>query len=351
MSLHHVGIIGFGTEGVWHAHQVEISEVFELVGVSDISESRKLFAQEKGYKFYNSNKALLSDPEIDIVIIATPNSSHNELSIEALEAGKHVICEKPAAGNCTELEEMIEVANRHDRVLSVYQNRRWDGDYLTVKKLMESGRIGEIARIESRIHGSRGIPKTWMRETRYEGGVLWDWGAHVIDQILALKPDQKVSYVSATMSHMTDADVEDGFTAMLIFEDGVEAIVEVSTNNLIPLPRWYLTGKKGSAMIKDFRSGAELATLVNEDTEEVVATRIGTGFTKMMVPRRPEEVHKSAMPVAEEIIAYDYYRNIADVIDGKCEPFVKLSESLRVLRLMEAVKKAAIAHETVWFES
>ena len=71
MSLHHVGIIGFGTEGVWHAHQVEISEVFELVGVSDISESRKLFAQEKGYKFYNSNKALLSDPEIDIVIIAT----------------------------------------------------------------------------------------------------------------------------------------------------------------------------------------------------------------------------------------------------------------------------------------
>ena len=350
MSLHRVGIIGFGTEGVFHAHQVEISEAFELVGVSDISESRKLYAQEKGIKVYNSNKALLADESIDVVIIATPNSSHNELSIEALEAGKHVICEKPAAGNCAELEEMIAVAEKHGRVLSIYQNRRWDGDYLTVKRILESGRIGEIARIESRIHGSRGIPKTWMRETRYEGGVLWDWGAHVIDQILALKPDKRVSYVSATMSHMTDADVEDGFTAHLIFEDGVEAIVEVGTNNLIPLPRWYLTGKKGSALIRDFRSGAELATLVNEDTEEVVATRLGTGMTKMMVPRRAEEVHKSAMPVADEIVAHDYYRNFAEVIDGVSEPYVKLSESLRVLRLMDAVKKAAISHETVWFE-
>ncbi len=351
MNLHHVGIIGFGSEGVWHAHQIEVSEVFELVGVSDISESRKIFAQEKGFKFYNSNKALLADPEIDVVIIATPNSSHNELSIEALEAGKHVICEKPAAGNCAELEEMIEIANKYNRVLSIYQNRRWDGDYLTVKKIMESGRIGEIARIESRIHGSRGIPKTWMRETRYEGGVLWDWGVHVIDQILALKPDKKVSYVSATMSHMTDADVEDGFTAMLIFEDGVEAIVEVGTNNLISLPRWYLTGKKGSAMIRDWRSGAELATLSNEASDEVVATRIGTGMTKMMVPRRAEEIHKSAMPVVEELIAYDYYRNVAEVIDGISEPYVKLTETMRVLRLMEAVKDAANSHETVWFET
>ena len=350
MKPYHVGIIGFGTEGVWHAHQIEISDFFELAGVSDIAESRKLLAQEKGIRFYNSNKALLADPQIDVVIIATPNNSHNELSIEALEAGKHVICEKPAAGNCAEFEEMIEVARKHDRVLSVYQNRRWDGDYLTVRRIFESGRIGEISRIESRIHGSRGIPKTWMRENRYEGGVLWDWGAHVIDQILALKPGKKVSYVSATMSHMTDADVEDGFTAMLIFEDGVESIVEVSTNNLIPLPRWYLTGKKGSAMIKDFRSGAELATLVEEETEEVLAARIGTGMTKMMVPRRAEEVHKSAMPVVEELGTYDYYCNIAEVIAGKSEPFVKLSESLRVLRLMEAVKKAAIAHETVWFE-
>ncbi len=349
MSSHRVGIVGFGTQGIWHAHQIEISDVFELVGVSDISETGKLSAQEKGYKFYHSTKALLADPEIDIVIIATPNSSHNELSIEALEAGKHVICEKPAAGNVAEFEEMIAVAEKMGKVLSVYQNRRWDGDYLTVKKIVESGKIGEISRIESRIHGSRGIPKTWMREGKYEGGVLWDWGAHVIDQLQALRPDKKVAYISATMSHMTDADVEDGFTALFIFEDGVEAILEVSTNNLIPLPRWYLTGKKGSALIKDWRSGAELATLAPDATEEVVSTRIGTGMTKMMVPRRTEEIHKSAMPVVETG-ARDYYRNIAEVIDGVSEPFVRVEESLRVLRLMEAVKKAALSHETVWFE-
>ncbi len=347
MKPYRVGIIGFGSQGAHHAHQVEISEVFTLGGVTDISEPAKLSAEEKDIHFYRSVGAMLADPDIDLVIVATPNSSHNELSIEALRAGKHVICEKPAAGNVKELEEMIAVSEEMGKVLSIYQNRRWDGDYLTVRKIFESGRIGEISRIESRIHGSRGIPKTWMREGKYEGGVLWDWGAHVIDQLLALRPDKKVAYISATMSHMTDADVEDGFTALFIFEDGVEAILEVSTNNLIPLPRWYLTGKKGSALIKDWRSGAELATLVDEDREEVVAARIGTGITKMMVPRRPEEVHKSAFPVVETG-AIDYYRNIAGVIDGTEEPYVKLSESLRVLRLMEAVKRAALSHETVW---
>ncbi len=349
MKPYRVGIIGFGTQGAWHAHQMELSDDFVLAGVSDISEPAKLRALEKRYRFYPSNKVLLADETIELVIIATPNSSHNELSIEALRAGKHVICEKPAAGNVAEFEEMISAARETERVLSIYQNRRWDGDYLTAKKICESGKIGDIFRIESRIHGSRGIPKTWMREGKYEGGVLWDWGAHVIDQILALKPGKKVSYVSATMSHMTDADVEDGFTALLIFEDATEAILEVSTNNLIPLPRWYLTGKKGSALIKDWRSGAELATLVKEETEEVVAARIGTGMTKMMVPRRTEEIHKSAMPPVENG-AGDYYRNIAQVIAGEAEPLVKTEESLRVLRLMEAVKRAAISHETVWFE-
>ena len=132
MKQYHVGIIGFGTEGVWHAHNVEISEIFELVGVSDIDRTREITAQEKGIRFYESNQALLCDPNIEIVIIATPNDSHNELSIEALRAGKHVICEKPAAATSGELEEMIAVANECGKILSIYQNRRWDGDYLTI---------------------------------------------------------------------------------------------------------------------------------------------------------------------------------------------------------------------------
>ncbi len=348
MKQYHVGIIGFGTEGVWHAHQVEISEVLELSGVSDVSESREAVAQEKGIRFYSSNQALLADPEIDIVIIATPNDSHSALSIEALKAGKHVICEKPAAATSGELEKMIACAESCKRVLSIYQNRRWDGDYLTAKKLVESGRLGEISRIESRIHGSRGIPEGWMRKKSSGGGVLWDWGVHVLDQILAMRPQKKISYVVGTMSYITTDEVEDGFTALLIFEDGVEALVEVGTNNLIPMPRWYLTGPHGSAMIRDWHSGAEIAVL-RETQEKEVAVRAATGVTKMMVPRRPGEYQRSAMPQVESTVI-DYYRNVVEVIDGVSEPFVKLTETMRVLRLMEAVKKSALARETVRFE-
>ena len=162
---HGVGVIGFGGEGYWQARHVLVSDYLELVGVSDINEKCSEYAAEKSMKFYESNEALLADPAIDLVIIATPNDSHKSLALAAMAAGKNVVCEKPVTMNSAELAEMIEASEKYRKLFTVYQNRRWDGDFLTAKKIVDENRLGEISRIESRVHGSRGIPGDSFRST------------------------------------------------------------------------------------------------------------------------------------------------------------------------------------------
>ena len=130
---HGVGVIGFGGEGYWQARHVLASDYLELVGVSDVNKEREEYAAEKGIKFYESNEALLADPAIELVIIATPNDSHKPLALAAMAAGKNVVCEKPVTMNSADLAEMIEASEKYGKLFTVYQNRRWDGDFLTAK--------------------------------------------------------------------------------------------------------------------------------------------------------------------------------------------------------------------------
>jgi len=346
---HGVGVIGFGGEGYWQARHAAVSDYLELVGVSDINEKRKAVAVEKGIKFYESNEELIADPAIDLVIIATPNDVHRPLAIEAMAAGKNVICEKPVTMNSADLAEMIEASEKYGKLFTVYQNRRWDGDFLTAKKIVDENMLGEISRIESRVHGSRGIPGDWRQLPEYGGGMILDWGVHLLDQILMLKGSTKLNYVSASVFHITNQLVDDGFTAMLTFEDGMEILVEVGTSNFISLPRWYIVGQNGTACIRDWTSGAEVVSAAGMDENDVVPVHTASGITKTMAPRREENIHKTELPVVESSI-YDFYRNVAKTLDGEEDIIVKLPEVMRVMKLMEAVKQSAETHTTVRFE-
>lgn len=138
------------------------------------------------------------------------------------EAGKNVISEKPVTLNSEDLQEMIDASKRTGRFLTVHQNRRWDEDFLTVKKILEEGKLGEPFRIESRVHGSRGIPGDWRQEPEHGGGMILDWGVHLLDQILQLYPDTKLNSVYASITNVTNQLVDDGFTSELVFENGSE---------------------------------------------------------------------------------------------------------------------------------
>ena len=221
-----VAVLGYGGQGAWHCGQILKSDAVQLLGVYDIRETRNEAARAAGIAVYPSAEALLADPAVEIAVIATPNDVHLPLVVQALESGKHVICEKPAALSVADFDAMTEAAARAGRLLTVHQNRRWDVDFLAVRQVIGSGEIGEVLRIESRIHGSRGIPSDWRCTKAAGGGMILDWGVHLIDQMLQLIPET-VTRVDCTTTHITNQEVDDGFRLELAFASGKTAHVEI----------------------------------------------------------------------------------------------------------------------------
>ncbi|MBO5306024.1 MAG: Gfo/Idh/MocA family oxidoreductase, partial [Clostridia bacterium] len=197
-------IVGNGGMGDWHVRRAQAGGVVDVVAVHDIKESRNVFAEEKrGVKAYRTLDEVLCDKSIDIVTIATPNDVHESLAIACMEAGKHVISEKPVTLSVASLERMIAASERYGVKFSVHQNRRWDADYLVMKQLFETGAIGDVLNIESRVHGSRGVPGDWRAMKQYGGGMLYDWGVHMIDQLLMLFKDVKIESIFCQLDHIT----------------------------------------------------------------------------------------------------------------------------------------------------
>ena len=240
------GLIGFGGMGKWHTEILENVPEIELAGIYDIKEEKRKLAEEAGFHTYETEEAILADESIDVILVATPNDTHRPIALRAMEAGKNVIVEKPATLSLKELTELEDMAGKTGQFLTVHQNRRWDEDLLTVREILKDQTMGEIFRIESRVHGSRGIPGDWRKEKAHGGGMVLDWGVHLFDQIFRLTGERRLKTVYATLTNVTNQEVDDGFTAVLRFEGGLEVLVEVGTNNFISLPRWYVLGENGS---------------------------------------------------------------------------------------------------------
>ena len=154
-------VIGYGGQGAWHTRQILSSDVATLTGVYDIDPAKNELAEQNGIHAYSSFEEVLADSAVETVVIAVPNDDHKNLVIKSLEAGKNVICEKPVEMSVAAFDEMTAAADKSGKLFTVHQNKRWDVDFLAMKKIVESGEIGELINIESRIHGSRGIPSDW----------------------------------------------------------------------------------------------------------------------------------------------------------------------------------------------
>ncbi|NLG24025.1 MAG: Gfo/Idh/MocA family oxidoreductase [Clostridiales bacterium] len=341
---HKMAVIGYGGMGGWHADHARKSDVVELVGIHDILEARCALAESKGITAFRSLDEVLRHPKIELVTIATPNDVHRELAIACLKAGKHVISEKPVMLSVKDLEDVIEVANRCGRLFTVHQNRRWDVDYLAVRQLYQTGAIGDVMRVESRIHGSRGIPSDWRGQKEYGGGMLYDWGVHLIDQILTLYDDTPIDRVYCEFDHTTNDEVDDGFRLTMRFATGAAAYIEVGTYNFIALPRFYVQGRKGTAIIPDWRENCRVVECFAWHESDVMPVQTAAGLTKTMAPRddtttRSYQLDRPASDV------HDFYRNTCRVIEGAAQPLVTHRQMLRVLKVIEAAFQSADAGE------
>lgn len=338
--IYNIAIVGFGGMGSSHCQLIEPVSQISVIGVYDTVEYRMELGKEAGYKTYANLDAVLTDDLVDIVLIATPNDVHKEIAIQALQAGKHVICEKPVTITSKDFNDIVKVANEENRVFTVHQNRRWDEDFRTAKDIIDKKKFGELFHLESRVQGANGIPGDWRQLKDYGGGMLLDWGVHLLDQLLQIT-DSQIESVAANLSYILGTEVDDGFTSYITFKDGLTALIEVGTTNYVKLPRWYLKGTEGTAVIRDWDLSGEIITR-NPDVAHIEPKPIkaGQGLTKTMAPPSEQSTLKFAIekPDLEE---QSFYENFVSVLEGKSEIAIKNDEVHRVLVLIETIFEAA----------
>ena len=349
MSVMNFAVIGYGGMGSYHVHTIMPKELIHVKGTYDCSEERQTISQEKGHFIYTTYEEVLNDQEIEAVLIATPNDSHKNLAIKALRAGKHVVCEKPVTLTTQEFEDILLVANETKKTFMVHQNRRWDPDFLIVRELYKTKQIGELFQIESRVQGANGIPGDWRHLKAHGGGMLLDWGVHLLDQLLFMI-DSPIKSVAADFSYVLGDEVDDGVAAYLTFESGEKVIMEVGTTNFIKLPRWYIKGTDGTAVIEDWDlSGKMIQPTYAQDVSAPAPIQAGVGLTKTMAPPSEEATKTLDLPEAKAEYT-EFYQNFYDVVRHQAEPIVKNEEVYRVLKLIETIFKAGETHQVLPFE-
>ena len=330
-----MAIIGYGGMGSWHGRHLAASDVANLCGIYDIKENRRQLAEENGIHAYSSLEELLSDTNVEAVTIATPNDLHKPLAIEAMKAGKHVISEKPVTLSSEDLKEIFDAAEKYGRLFTTHQNRRWDCDYLMMKEMYASGKLGNVFTVESRYQGSRGIPGDWRGIKKYGGGMLYDWGVHLIDQMLGIVYDRRIEKIYCRFDHITNDEVDDGFKLDLYFEGGLTARIEVGTSHFIALPRFYMVGMSGSAIVADWRDDCRIITCDEWYEENVVPVVTAAGLTKTMAPRDAKTTTESFLKRPESDV-HDFYRNFCAAVRGEADMIVTHEQLMRVLRVIEA---------------
>ena len=344
-----MGIIGFGSMARQHYQMLIGYDRVAIKGIYDPDRNACDHAKERNLEVYPSQKAILSDEEIDIILVATTNDAHKTVVIDALRAGKHVICEKPVTISSEELLEIMDVVKETGKVFTIDQNRRTNRDFVLMKRKVEEGAIGQPYVIESRVEGSRGMPSGWRTLKSLGGGMMLDWGVHLIDQLMYMIP-QKVTQIYCKMLSVQYPEVDDNFHLMMTFEDGLTAIVEVGTNHYIPHPRWYVMGEKGTLQIDSWDCDGKIVRCTDTEVEweeEIFYTMAGP--TKTMAPRNDNCTETIPLSLPEGVtddvtVVYDQF---TDAIEGKAELTITPQQALRVMYVMEAAFQSAKEHKSI----
>jgi predicted dehydrogenase len=332
-----IGIIGFGRIGAEHSQWLAAAENARATAVVDATPARQELARQRGLRVHADIDAMLADPAIDAILVASPTAMHFDHASAALLAGKHVMVEKPMALDLPQAKKLGELASAKSCVLSVFHNRRWDIDYLTVRDALASGAFGKLINIESRLGqfsscvgpAAKEYRPNWRNEASYGGGGLYDWGSHFVDQIWQLLlPAKPVRVFAQLRANVWSKDCDD-FARMLIdFDNGVAALVEINTTTTAPLPRWQLDGTQGSAS-----SPASLTF----DTRVWADLRFtSTSGQRRVIPR--------AAPGLTETQIWEQF---AAAVAGKGEPAVTIESVLPTMALLDAARESSKAGRAV----
>lgn len=260
-----VGLLAYGAIGHEHNMAVAATPGLTLTAVCDAKPDRIAAARELAPQAaeFSDAQAMLESGLIDLVVVSTPPNSHFHWAQAALQQGLHVVLEKPMALTVDQCDALIELANQKDRLLVVYQNRRFDRDFVTLRQAIAAGEIGEVFHIDTFVGGHREPCSYWHSDAEVSGGAIFDWGSHYIDQILTLI-DQPVDHVTCInhkrrWHHATNADHA---SVTITFQNGTQATFVNSDLAAARPPKYHVFGTHGSIVgAWDSRAEPDVADL------------------------------------------------------------------------------------------
>lgn len=337
-----VGLLGYGAIGSDHAAALRAVPGLKLRAICDRNGDRLAAALQEspGTRAAEDVGDLLADPDVEVVVVSTPPNTHFQMAQQVLEAGRHAVVEKPFCLRAEEADRLVELAAQRALTLTVFQNRRWDPDFLALEALIRGGRLGRVFHLEAFVGGFEHPCHYWHSDAAVSGGVIFDWGAHYLDWILQLVPEPVVE-VAATRQKLVWHDVtnDDHFEVRMRFRDGTEARFLHSDIAAARKPKWYVLGTEGA--------------VVGRWREEVLLGRGPVGVTELPVPvadlpcelhllspgpggrSHDQKISLSPPPV------HAFYRNLAGHLLAGEPLAVTPGSARRNIAVMEAAQLAA----------
>ena len=336
-----VGLIGFGLAGSsFHAPLIDAASTLTLAAIVTSNPERAAQAKQQypDARIYASPDELWQNASaLDLIVIASPNSSHKPLAMAAMKAGLPVVVDKPLCASAEDGRELIAESKRSGVMLSVFQNRRWDGDFLTLQRLITSGELGEIRRFESRFERWRPEPKLGWRQsggTEDAGGVLYDLGAHLIDQALVLFGPVEHVYAELDQRY-PNAEVDDDSFIALTHRNGVRSQLWMSSVAAHSGPRMRALGSK-AAFVSHSLDGQEAALRSGNRPDKPDWLEAIQGEDGVQVAGDDKQ------PVALESGAYiDFYEAIGAAIQKGTTGPVDPADAVAGLEIVAAAKRSS----------
>lgn len=322
-----VGLLAYGAIGHEHNRAVQNTAGLELFAVCDTIPQRVEAALQLAPRAaaFSDAREMLDSGLLDLVVISTPPNSHYQWAKESLLRGIHVVLEKPMALSADQCDELILLAADKDLMLVVYQNRRFDEDFVTMRHIIRSGEIGDVYHYDSFIGGYSRPCDYWHSNTEVSGGAIFDWGSHFIDQILNIIPDD-VAHVSGqnhkrVWTHATNADHAH---VTVTFSSGKQATFVHSDLAAARKPKFYVLGTEG-AIVGDWDPASEPAVA---DVPAILTVHHVDG-TSRIAPLRP-------------LVPHEFHRSIVEHINNGLPMEVNALQSRNVVAIMQAAEQSAL---------